>query len=151
MRHEHGPTFRPALESLEGRCLLTSFRGSRVLTPGQPLAVAFQSSRQAAAPQTAAPVALTTAAPATPRTVSVVPSHISLGLFDTPAGVTPRTSESGLRTRGLPFVSTRQTDAGLGPSGMRFFTPSQLPRRETTQAGGFRLGFQGEVYGQTPW
>ncbi len=142
MNRAPGRSFPPRLEALEGRSLLTGFRTGSIILPGRPVFVALQ---QATSP-TAPPAAATSPPPtAAPRTVSIVPDHISLGIFDKPPGVPVRASDPGFFVSGMSLIFTGRTDAGIVLRGVvpaAAHTPARIGGFVFTSAGIARGNFR---------
>jgi hypothetical protein len=126
MNSDFDHTFRPRLEALEDRALMSATGGLPGAMIRRNLSVFFPTffTPSHPAPQPAPSPVTNPGTPSLPRTFSVVPQHISLGLFDTPA---PNTLPSA--PAGIPLNSGTQaslSNPGFAISG----TPAAL-RRDT--------------------
>jgi hypothetical protein len=151
MTTDQGRLFQPRLESLEDRYLLTVWPGYRFLLPSFALRFAAAS---ALAGGTHTPAQIHTVVnPGNVflRTVSIVPQHISLGLFDQPSPVNVRGFNPGLSVPGLPGPTVIRSDFGYTTPGLPYFyTPSQPVTPPPLQVGGLTLLPNGTVIGNFP-
>jgi hypothetical protein len=147
MNSDRDRTFRPRLESLDDRLLLTAFR-TFVPPNFHPASLSPIIPVRAAGTHTPAqvPTVLHPAASAAYR-VSIVPQHISLGLFDTPGKVSVNGFDTGLGTPGLRTPSVFSGDAGFSIPGLSTFAPSQPVTPPPLQSTGFTLSPQGIISG----
>jgi hypothetical protein len=135
-------TFRPRLEALDDRLLLSGFRSlyfpSLRLAPGG----AVGGSGTPAAVHT-----IVNPANAATHSVAIVPHHISLGGFDRPSPITVGGIDQGIIKPGLPGASTSISDPGLTTPGLPSYPPSHPATPLPFQVGGFRLAPNGTISG----
>jgi hypothetical protein len=147
MNSDQHCTFRPRLESLDDRLLLTAFRTfvpvnfhPAALTPIRPV-FAGGTHTPAQVPTILHPAA--TAA----FNVSLVPHHISLGLFDKPSPVSVNGLDTGIGTPGLRTPSVLASDVGYSIPGLPSYAPSQPVTTPPFQSTGFTMSPEGIVSG----
>jgi hypothetical protein len=135
-------TFRPRLESLEGRLAPVGIANLIRLPSGAIVPAVVPARSTAAAVATLMnPVRRTTI------TVSPVPTHINIGGAAQTSGIVVTTSAGGLTTPGLPTIATHAFDFGLTTPGLPSFPPFQLVTPTTGLPGGLQLRLNGSVSG----
>jgi hypothetical protein len=145
MNSDHDCTFRPRLEALEDRLVLTAPTLFRFLLPPKlsrlPTFVGGN--------HTPAQIH-TIVNPAAPvmRNVSVVPQHISLGLFDTPAKINVNGADSGIVSSGIRTPSMFGSDPGFTASGLPIFAPSHPVTPPPLLSTGFSISPEGIISGR---
>jgi hypothetical protein len=149
MNSDQDYTFRPRLESLEDRFLLstTAFRS---FVPASFHPVAFTAFRPVFAGGTHTPAQVPTIlhpAVTAAYNVSLVPHHISLGLFDKPSPVSVNGLDTGIGTPGLRTPSVLASDAGFSIPGLPSFAPAQPVTPPPLQSTGFTMSPQGIISG----
>ncbi|HEX5272327.1 MAG TPA: hypothetical protein VFW33_17640 [Gemmataceae bacterium] len=151
MKADRDCAYRPGLESLEDRCLLTGTTVFRPVLPA-PINVAtfFAPLRNPGAyTHTAAqvPTLLHPAAPTTYKT-TIVPQHMtSLGAFTSPPQTTINGIGGGITTPGLRTPSVLAGDQGFTFPGLPSFAPSQPVTAPPLQPTGFTITPQGIISG----
>jgi hypothetical protein len=139
MNSDPARTFRPRLEALDDRLLLSGFR-----------TFFFSAPRAGAVGGSGTPAAIHTLVnPANVATHSfaVVPHHISLGGFDRPSPITLGGVDPGIVKPGLPGARTSVSDPGLTTPGLPSYPPSHPLTPPPFQVGGFRMAPDGTISG----
>jgi hypothetical protein len=153
MTSAQGRPYRPRLESLEDRALLTaSFPAFRFLSsPDFSLRFAALTA-QASGTHTPAEIRTVVSSRfAAFHSVSIVPQHISFDLSDQPNPVSVRGPGAGLSGPGLPGPTVTHNDPGFTTPGLPyFFTHSQPVTPPPLQVGGLFLNPDGTVGGSFP-
>ncbi len=110
--------YRPQLELLEDRFLLSGYRRI-VLLPAPQIHPIVPATRGTGTP--ADIHTIVNPANVVTSSVSIVPQHISLGLFDQPTPITISGVDPGLTTPGLPVVTNFASDPGLTMPGLPIY------------------------------
>jgi hypothetical protein len=151
MNSDQDCTFRPRLEALEDRFLLSGTVIYRFLVPPHlsrlPPApvrppIVGGNHTPAQVPTFIHPVGATT------HSVSIVPQHISLGLFDKPSKVNVTGFNGGISNSGLRTPPVLASDAGFTAPGLIPFPLFQAATPSAPPTTGLTLSPQGLVSGR---
>jgi hypothetical protein len=145
--------FRPRLESLEDRALLTVWPGYRFLVPPNLVGRTATVISPHIPRGTHTPAEIHTIfnpGSVFTRSVTIVPHHISLGLYDTPNPITVRGFDPGLSVPGLRTPPVLVSDAGFSMPGLPQFAPSQPVTPPPFQVGGLTVSPDGTISGSFP-
>jgi hypothetical protein len=150
MNSDRDRTFTPRLESLDDRFLLTGFVIYRYLVPPNLSRLPATPVKPAVVGGNHTPAQVRTIVNpvgAATRSVSIVPPHISLGLFDSPNKVNVPGFDTGIGTSGLRTPTVIASDAGFTTAGLTIFAPSQPVTTPPLLSTGLTLSPQGVVSG----
>ncbi len=146
MKSDRDCTFHPRLESLEDRFLLTGGIIFRTAAPASfPLPTIFVTGGTHTAAQVPT---LLHPAQSVSHTVSIVPHHISLGLFDTPSPTTVSGFDTGISRSAIRTPAVLAGDTGFALSGLPNYAPSQPLTAPPLLPVGFTLSPDGTVNGR---